>query len=79
MIFKEQSTAALSRYSTMWEPSCKQCLLSIEGPKLGKRGAEGKLIKFRRILSEKQQQQQQQLQMKKHLEATGEKTIDVTL
>ena len=76
MIFKEQSTAALSRYSTMWEPSCKQCLLSIEGPKLGKRGAEGRLIKFRRILSEKQQQQ---LQMKKYLEATGEKTIDVTL
>ena len=76
MIFKEQSTAAFSRYSTMWEASCKQCLQSIEGPKLGKRGAEGRLIKFRRILSKKQQQQ---LQMKKYVEATGEKTIDMTL
>jgi len=32
-------------------------LQSIEGPKLGKRGAEGRLIKFRRILSKNKTKQ----------------------
>lgn len=45
----------------------KQCLQSIERPKLGRRGAEGRLIKFRGFLSKKVASEK--------VEATGEKLL----